>query len=106
MAIRRFGWFIPVLFSLFVLPIVLGQEQGRSVTPKFRPRRVIPPQPAITKFPLKTADEVGDKLNPTDLVIGIEIDGEARAYPINMLTGPRREIINDRIGDQPFAATW
>ena len=32
--------------------------------------------------------------------------GQARAYPINMLTGPSREIINDVLGGVPIAATW
>ena len=39
----------------------------------------------------------------------IEFEGRvthARAYPINMLTGPHREIINDKIGETAFAATW
>lgn len=38
------------------------------------------------------------------LVLGIEIDGEARAYPIRPLN--RREIVNDRIADTPILASW
>jgi len=41
-----------------------------------------------------------------ELVLGLELNGEARAYPINMLTGPSREIINDTLGGIPIAATW
>ena len=38
------------------------------------------------------------------LVLGVEIDGDARAYPINVLN--RREIVNDVIGDLPVLASW
>ena len=41
-----------------------------------------------------------------ELVIGVEIDGQARAYPINQLTGPSREIINDVLAGTAIAATW
>ena len=41
-----------------------------------------------------------------ELVIGVEVNGQARAYPINQLTGPQREIINDVLGDTAIAATW
>jgi hypothetical protein len=34
------------------------------------------------------------------------VKGESRADPINMLTGPQREIINDRLGGRAIAATW
>ena len=38
--------------------------------------------------------------------LGVEVGGEARAYPINMLSGPNREILNDTLGGRPIAATW
>ena len=38
------------------------------------------------------------------LVLGVAIDGEARAYPIRPLN--RREIVNDRIADTPILARW
>lgn len=37
-------------------------------------------------------------------VLGIEIDGEARAYSLNLLN--RHEVVNDRIGQTSFAAVW
>jgi hypothetical protein len=49
-----------------------------------------------------TAEEA-DWLDDT-LVLGVEIDGDARAYPINVLN--RREIVNDVIGDIPVLASW
>ena len=43
-------------------------------------------------------------LNPDDLVIGFELDGVARAYP--MATMATLEIVNDQIGERPIAITW
>ena len=37
-------------------------------------------------------------------MIGIEVDGERRAYPIRILN--YHEIVNDRIGDTAFAVTY
>ena len=39
-----------------------------------------------------------------DLVIGIEIEGQARAYPLSILN--IHEVINDTIGDVPISITW
>ena len=52
------------------------------------------------------ATEASKDLSDDELVLGVVVEGQARAYPINMLTGPRREIVNDRLGDVPIAATW
>ena len=37
-------------------------------------------------------------------VLGVEIDGQARAYSLNLLN--RHEVVNDRIGDKTFSAVW
>lgn len=72
----------------------------------FDPQRVIDPLPPITEFDIKKAEEVADQLSPEEFVIGVVVDGQPRAYPINMLTGPQREIINDELGGTAIAATW
>jgi hypothetical protein len=59
--------------------------------------------PAISNPNFMTATEA-DWLKPDDRVIGIEIDGERRAYPIRILN--YHEIVNDRIGDTAFAITY
>lgn len=43
-------------------------------------------------------------LEPDELVIGVELEGEARAYPVGFLNF--REMVNDRIGPVPFLVTW
>jgi hypothetical protein len=67
---------------------------------------VVPPQPALTEFPRRPVPEAASELNPDELVLGVEVGEEARAYPINMLSGPNREIFNDTLGGRPIAATW
>jgi hypothetical protein len=37
-------------------------------------------------------------------VLGVEIDGQARAYSLNLLN--RHEVVNDQIGETSFAAVW
>ena len=37
-------------------------------------------------------------------VLGVVVDGEARAYSLNLLN--RHEIVNDRLGERPIAAVW
>lgn len=73
---------------------------------EFRPRQVVQPYPPITRFEILAADQVGDRVNPADLVIGVVHNGKARAYPINILVGPSREILNDTMAGVPIAATW
>ncbi len=73
---------------------------------KFDPRRVVPPFPPITKVESLTVDEVKDEVTEAELVLGVVVGDEARAYSINMLTRPTREIINDVLGGRAIAATW
>ncbi len=39
-----------------------------------------------------------------ELVLGVEIDGDARAYSVPLLSS--REIVNDVVGGKPIAVTW
>ena len=43
-------------------------------------------------------------LDPEELLIGVEIDGDVRAYPIGPLV--RREMVNDVVGGVPILVTW
>jgi hypothetical protein len=60
--------------------------------------------PAIDEPEMITVSEAADLLKDEEPVIGI-FDGEnARAYPTWYLDG--HEIVNDRLGQLPIAATW
>ena len=49
----------------------------------------------------EVADETYD---PDELVLGVEINGDARAYSVPLLS--RHEIVNDVVGGKPIAITW
>ena len=92
--------------------VAVGQSpDGGSAVPasvdRFQPTVVVQSifEP-ITEFPIVAAREADKQLNDAELVLGVTVAGEARAYPINMLTGPEREILNDTLGKRPIAATW
>jgi len=60
--------------------------------------------PAIDDPSFTSAGAAGDWLADDDLVIGVEHDGEARAYPFRILNV--HEIVNDEIGGRPVAVTY
>ena len=59
--------------------------------------------PAIDQPQFEPAQQVTD-IAPQERVIGLEINGDARAYPINILSS--HEIVNDVVGGEPVAITW
>ena len=90
--------------TLFLL--LLGGLLGSVSADEFRPRKVVNAFPVITNPKIVTVDEAGRFVEGNELVLGVVIGEQARAYPINMLTNPTREIINDRLGGRAIAATW
>lgn len=72
----------------------------------FSPIRAVPRPPLVTGFRTLDAASASKIIEGDELVLAVEVNGEARAYPINILTGPDREIINDEVGGRPIAATW
>jgi Protein of unknown function (DUF3179) len=52
---------------------------------------------------LVPADEVKG-VRDSDQVLGVNMDGESRAYPISFLSW--HEIVNDTVGAVAIAATW
>ena len=60
--------------------------------------------PALTDPPFADADAAPAYLRDDDLVLGLAINGEAKAYPHNI--GWRHEIVNDRVGGHPVAVTF
>ena len=73
----------------------------------FRPILVVPgPLPAIIDVPVRSSQDATGLVEDDELVLGVQVGGEARAYPINALTGPSREIVNDELGGRAIAATW
>jgi hypothetical protein len=44
------------------------------------------------------------EMTPDELVLGLSINGESKAYSIPMLSS--HEIVNDVVGGVPLAVTW
>lgn len=98
-------WSKPQRIRNFQLMPPLSAENPPSPE-SFMPQQVVPAMPAITEIKTVSAEDVTDEISDDELVIGVVIDGNARAYSINMLTGPSREIFNDVLADEPIATTW
>ena len=65
------------------------------------PKDIIP----AVLFPyFDTVEEASESYEDDELVIGLSINGEHRAYSIPYLSG--REIVNDVVGGEPVAVTW
>ena len=46
------------------------------------------------------------RLPGDDLVLGVEVGSEARAYPLNLMWKPTNEVLNDVVGGTAVAVTW
>ncbi len=107
---------LPILAAISVailatgvwLPNVEAQATEAQARPKrdFNPRVLMKHLRPIENAPFILATKVKDQVSDNELVLGVVVAGQSRAYPINMLTGARREIINDQLGGHAIAATW
>jgi len=97
-----------IVLSMMATVALTGLQAQEPQPLEFNPRTVLKnPLPAITNAAhLPAAQATPELVNDNELVLGVMVGGQARAYPINMLTGPRREIINDTLGGRRIAATW
>lgn len=73
---------------------------------KYQIITLLPPDaiPAIDDPVFLSTEEAGDEYAPDELVIGVEFNGDARAYSINYLS--RHEIVNDTVGGIKLSVTW
>jgi hypothetical protein len=60
--------------------------------------------PAIDNPNFLTVEEADELYDPDELVIGVEFNGDARAYSIPYLSG--HEIVNDTVGGVALSVTW
>lgn len=60
--------------------------------------------PAIKNPTFVSAERGALDMDPYEQVIGLSIEGDNRAYPINMLSG--HEIVDDVVGGVPVAVTY
>lgn len=61
-------------------------------------------------FPLNVDPEIiaasDAELGDEDMVMGVMVAGEARAYPVNYMNGPLNEVVNDTLGGAHITPTW
>ncbi len=60
--------------------------------------------PAIDDPVFLDARQADEEYAPDELVIGVEFNGDARAYSIPLLSS--HEIVNDTVGGEQIAVTW
>lgn len=67
---------------------------------------LLPPDaiPAFTFPDYYSVKEANQEYPPDELVIGVEFNGDARAYSVSLLS--RHEIVNDTVGGIHLAVTW
>jgi hypothetical protein len=85
-----------------------GAGDGAAWAQDLRPDQIVTvlPKDAIPAI-LSPAFDSGRKiswLDDKDLIVGVEIGGDSRAYPVATLS--RHEIVNDMVGRVPIAVTW
>ena len=60
--------------------------------------------PAIDEPDFLNASQADEEYAPDELIIGVEFNGDARAYSIPLLSS--HEIVNDTVGGEKIAVTW
>lgn len=75
--------------------VMVNRQTGESF--KFKP---------ITTAPYGSAAKLSKRIRDKDIVIGLVVGDQAFAYPINMLGGPQREIINEDYAGVAFCVNW
>ena len=85
---------------------VAREEPDEAGDSEFEIVTLLPPDaiPAINDPRIITLEEADKQLHLTDLVIGVSIGGEHRAYGAAYLSG--HEIVNDMLGGRAIAVTW
>jgi hypothetical protein len=61
--------------------------------------------PPLVDVPVASLD-AGFAIDDASFVVGVELNGASRAYPINMLSRPDRHVLNDTLGGEAIAVTW
>ena len=60
--------------------------------------------PSVDNPEFLDVSEASTQIGQQDLIIGVSLNGEHKAYPTAFLSS--REIVNDTIGGVPVAVTW
>lgn len=97
---------VRILPLIGVTAFIVGFDLNNAIVPKDEILSGGPPKdgiPAIVK-PKFVSSGAADFLDPDGPVIGVEIGGEAKAYPIKILNW--HEVVNDTVGRTPIVVSF
>ena len=77
-----------------------GEESSYEIITLLPPDAI----PSIDDPKFYGVEEADREYLPEELVLGVEVDGEARAYSVGLLS--RHEIVNDTLAGRPISVTW
>lgn len=102
---------IAILGCIFSAGLVLlAWQRSPAIAPTndpFRPVRYTLPVDPTIEVPHRPIRDLPDSPEPDELVLGVTLGGESRAYPINALNhSPARKVLNDILGGEPLLVTW
>ena len=97
---------IPTVVLLAAFLILTGFDLDNAIVPKEQILSGGPPKDGIPAIlsPRFVPPDKADFLDDDDIVIGVTVGGEARAYPIKILNW--HEVVNDTVNGVPIAATF
>lgn len=81
------------------------EDSDQPTLPPFNPSAADVGTP-LTEFRVVRAVEVPESVTEDTMVIGVRLNGVARAYPLNMLNKSGQQVVNDDLGGTPIVATW
>ncbi len=90
---------LPALLSVLMAAPALAapEDEIRTLLPKDGIPSIDDPKFAATK-------EADKFMQPDEMVIGVDIGGDRRAYSVPLLSS--HEIVNDVVGGRKIAVTW
>jgi hypothetical protein len=104
------GAFVLACMAVGLAPVsAVAQDRGADIYGTFGGDpmyTVLPPGaiPAVVEPEFVSGPEANGQMSPEEPVLGLVVNGEARAYSLWQLDA--HEIVNDVVGGVPLAATW
>ena len=104
------AWMVLLGILLFSTMAQAGEKNGFELSDSLIPEKQIlqggPPRdgiPAIHKPVFINASQAG-YLSDSDRILGVQFEGQAKAYPIRILNW--HEVVNDKINESDFSITY
>lgn len=88
----------------FSAPFDLLNPTGQKTVDPAEYRKLIARDVIVPVYEPRYVSPEEANLVDQELVMGVEVNGEARAFPIGLIRS--REIVNDTIGGVPLLITW